>query len=151
MRSSRVTLLVIHFSLAAPISLIALIAPAPSRCQGTPWYTIPLPIPNGFVDASTGTLHFEIPFGSMPQRTGEPIVSKMVYDLNHYSYDTFSQLWMPQGPGWLAIVGDSQGPLNATRQAQIATFRLSSSECNNVEDQINRYDHDERNDQQHLA
>ncbi len=33
-----------------------------SRGQGIPWYALPLPIPGGFVDASTGNLHLEIPW-----------------------------------------------------------------------------------------
>ena len=34
------------------LTLLSLFIPMQSRSQGFPWYTIPLPIPNGFVDAA---------------------------------------------------------------------------------------------------
>jgi len=64
-------------------SLLLCTVPTASA-QGIPWYTIPLPIPNGFVDAATGNLHIEIPIASLPQRNGDPLVANLTYDGNLY-------------------------------------------------------------------
>jgi len=86
---------------AATIAFLPLL----THAQGIPRYTILLPIPNGFVDAQTGNVHLEIPLGSMPQRKGDPIVSKMVYDTTTYTY--LFGLWNANGLGWQSIVGSS--------------------------------------------
>jgi hypothetical protein len=39
---------------------------------GTPPFTTVVPVQLGFVDASNGDLHLEIPLGSYPQRHGPP-------------------------------------------------------------------------------
>ncbi len=93
------------------VALILVFLPASNRGQGVPWYTIPLPIPNGFVDVVTGNVHIEIPPGSMPQRNGDPIVSKITYDTTSYTY-SFG-LWNANGPGWRSAVGSSHTVLNA--------------------------------------
>jgi hypothetical protein len=59
-------------------ALILMLFPILGHGQGIPWYTIPLPIPNGFVHAMTGNVHLEIPLGSVPQRNGDPLVSKVI-------------------------------------------------------------------------
>jgi hypothetical protein len=65
------------------VVLILVLSPTLGHRQGIPWCTIPLPIPNGLVDAVSGNVHLEIPLGSMPQRNGDPIVSKLVYDTQY--------------------------------------------------------------------
>src|ERR1700758_3706377 len=47
---------------------------------GIPAHTIQIPVPMGFVSATTGQLHLEIPLRSRPQRNGDPIVEKWIYD-----------------------------------------------------------------------
>jgi RHS repeat-associated protein len=86
------------------------LAPTLCHAQGIPWYTIPLPVPNGFVDVVTGNVHLEIPLGSMPQRNGDPIVSKIAYDTTSYNY-SFG-LWNANGPGWWSAVGSSHAIQN---------------------------------------
>jgi len=84
-----------------------LFAPILARGQGVPWYTIPLPIPNGFVDASTGNLHLEIPLGppAQPARDGDPVVIKVVYDSNNASFSDLINNYV--GTTWTAIGGNS--------------------------------------------
>jgi len=87
-------------------ALTFVLLPVSNRGQGVPWYTIPLPVPNGFVDVVTGNVHLEIPLGSMPQRNGDPIVSKMIYDTTSYTY---TSNWFPSTPGhgWQPNTGSS--------------------------------------------
>jgi hypothetical protein len=93
------------------IASILVLVPVSIHAQGVPWYTIPLPIPNGFVDVVTGNVHLEIPLGSIPQRNGDPIVSNITYDTTSYTY-SFG-LWNANGPGWRSAVGSSHAVLNA--------------------------------------
>jgi hypothetical protein len=71
--------------------LVALI-PGAASGQGIPWYTIPLPIPNGLVDAATGNVHLEIPLGPKPEpaRNGDPAVNSLVYDSNNNTWNPFA-------------------------------------------------------------
>jgi RHS repeat-associated protein len=92
-------------------ALILLLVPPSNPSQGIPWYTIPLPIPNGFVDAVSGNVHLEIPLGSTPQRNGDPIVSKLVYDTAYYTALVINQTayWNGYGAGWGGLLGNSHG------------------------------------------
>jgi hypothetical protein len=47
---------------------------------GTPTFTTALPAELGFVDASNGNLHLEIPITSPPQRGPLVLGSKLAYD-----------------------------------------------------------------------
>src|SRR5262245_28094350 len=47
--------------------------------MGQPTFTVAEPVPMGFVNVANGNLHIEIPFASIPQRGGQPLVAKMVY------------------------------------------------------------------------
>jgi RHS repeat-associated protein len=87
---SRARLVSLFVQSLAITSFLIFTAPTISA-QGIPWYTIPLPIPNGFVDASTGNLHLEIPLGPHePARNGDPIVNKIVYDSNTYFWNAMN-------------------------------------------------------------
>ena len=61
---------------------------------GTPSFTTPYPAEMGMVDAASGKLHMEIPFGSYPQRGRESMTWKLAYD---------SLFWAPQqvGNNWV--------------------------------------------------
>lgn len=86
---------------------VPVLAPSPGACQGIPWYTIPLPVPHGLVDAATGNLHLEIPLGAMPQRNADPIISKMIYNTTYYYYAQSANTWIQSGSNWYGIAGNS--------------------------------------------
>jgi RHS repeat-associated protein len=69
-----------------------------STSTGTPSFSLPYPVEMGIVDAATGNLHLEIPFGSFPQRGLGTVNVKLVYD---------SHIWKPQPSGsslaWVAV------------------------------------------------
>lgn len=86
--------------------LVSTPLPCLSQSQGVPWYTIPLPVPGGFVDAATGNLHLEIPIASVPERNGDPLVSKLIYDTPLYAYN-YNISGFSGGPGWRVFTGTS--------------------------------------------
>src|SRR4051794_36859167 len=53
---------------------------APVSIEGIPPHTAQIPVPLGFVNATNGHLHLEIPIASFPERNGDPLVAKLVYD-----------------------------------------------------------------------
>jgi hypothetical protein len=81
-------LLKLTFRVFAAASLLVL-SPSLCRAQGVPWYTIPLPIPNGFVDLATGNVHLEFRLGPPPARSrnGELTGSKITWDWTLYAYN----------------------------------------------------------------
>jgi YD repeat-containing protein len=82
------------------VAILGLSNPARAQIttdQGIPAYAIQLPVPLGFVSATTGKLHLEIPLRARPQRNGDPIVEKLVYD---------SVPWL-SGASWIQSYGDS--------------------------------------------
>ncbi len=87
--------------------MLITLTPVSSRgqSQGFPWYTIPLPIPGGFVDAASGNIHIEIPIGAVQQRNGDPVVANIVYDSTQYVYNFNISGFTPTGPGWRTIAG----------------------------------------------
>jgi RHS repeat-associated protein len=70
---------------------------------GVPSFATPYPAEMGTVDASTGSLHLEIPLGSFPQRGGAaPLVPKLLYDSNIWKavpVDGVSAVWNPNAGG----------------------------------------------------
>lgn len=60
--------------------------------------TVSYPAEMGFVDASNGNLHLEIPLGSFPQRGGSaPLIPKLIYDSHIWTViaDGTSYVWAP--------------------------------------------------------
>lgn len=88
----------------------------PAYGQGAPWYTIPLPVPGGFVDAVTGNVHLEIPLTSISERNGDPLIVKGMFDSTYYTYNNgFGTV----GPGWQVFTGNTHvgtGWFNDTTQ-----------------------------------
>jgi YD repeat-containing protein len=74
---------------------------------GIPVHTIQIPVPMGFVSATTGKLHLEIPLRSTPQRNRDSILEKWVYD--------------PAIGGWFAHIGNSH--------SGTGSFQSSSQNC----------------------
>lgn len=72
--------------------------------EGTPDHTVAIPVPMGFVSATTGHLHLEIPIASIPQRGSDPIVTKFIYDTNRFNYAlgpcAGNAMWCAMGSGW---------------------------------------------------
>lgn len=97
-------LLARRFSGIFIVASVLVLAPTSSQGQGIPWHTIPLPVPGGFVDVLTGNVHLEIVLRSVPQRSGDPIVSKILYDHAQYIYQ-FGR-WEKSGPGWRHLSGN---------------------------------------------
>src|ERR1700724_2235742 len=50
------------------------------QSSGVPAFTTKLPIENGWIDASNGRLHLEIPLGSFPERVLPPYNIVLMYD-----------------------------------------------------------------------
>lgn len=61
-----------------------------------PW-SVPLPVPGGYVDAANGNLHMEIPIASIAERGRVPYVAKLVYDSHIWQQVTTSGAtsWQP--------------------------------------------------------
>lgn len=60
---------------------------------GVPNFTTQLPVEHGWVDASNGRLHLEIPLGSLPQRAGKSDNVVLMYDSNIWTIS--SNAWQP--------------------------------------------------------
>jgi RHS repeat-associated protein len=60
---------------------------------GSPKFSTKIPVENGYIDASNGRLHLEIPLGSLPQRGLRPDNIVLMYDSNIWSAATNS--WQP--------------------------------------------------------
>jgi RHS repeat-associated protein len=80
---------------------------------GTPAFSAPDSTTFGFVDASNGNLHLEIPLGSYPQRgTDQPLRALFVYDANKLWTATFTgsgEAWTPDlYGGWGGLQGGPQ-------------------------------------------
>jgi len=73
-------------SLVALTLLFASAVFAQYGLEGVPPYTVQIPVPHGFISATTGHLHLEIPIASIPERNGDPLFAKMVYDSNSFTY-----------------------------------------------------------------
>jgi hypothetical protein len=87
---------------------------------GVPSFSKTVPVENGFIDASNGRLHLEMPLGVFPQRGGHQLKYSLMYDssiwlpyLDQY-YGTYS--WQPSninydGNGW-RLVTSVYGDIN---------------------------------------
>jgi len=74
-------------------------------------WTAPLPTPRGFVDASNGNLHIEIPIASIPERGHIPYAASLVYDSHIWQKST---TWQPTNVGgswggWRLMASDGTG------------------------------------------
>jgi hypothetical protein len=67
----------------------------------------------GFVNASNGNLHMEIPMASFPQRAGKPLTFNLVYDSRIW-YLNSGTTWDPKGGGWGFINSAGIGTPNWT-------------------------------------
>ena len=102
-----------------------------SQGTGAPTYTSAEPVELGFVDASNGNLHMEIPMASFPQRGGKPITYKLVYDSRIW-YLQSGTTWDPNATaypwgGWRFIDSAGVGAANWT------VYTVKS--CQNGQDQ----------------
>jgi hypothetical protein len=121
---SRAPLVSLFVQSLAIASLLIFTAPTVSA-QGVPWYTIPLPIPNGFVDVATGNVHLEIPLASIPERNGDPLVAKVIWDSSSWTWAGEGNAFGLAGPGWLVFTGNSH-----VGQGSVSTTSSSCSEYN---------------------
>jgi RHS repeat-associated protein len=82
------------------------------QSSGVPAFTTKLPIENGWIDASNGRLHLEIPLGSFPQRGLPPYNIVLMYDSNIWTHAGTSS-WQPTNAstGWRAVSSGS-GSIN---------------------------------------
>ena len=68
------------------------------------------------MDAATGNVHLEIPLASIPERNGDPLVSKAIFDSSAWGYNGG---WGPLGPGWQVFTGNTHsgsGSYNSSYQ-----------------------------------
>lgn len=69
---------------------------------GTPSFSAPGPVENGFVENANGSLYLEFPLGSFPQRgSKKPLNIRFVYDSNIWQVigSGTSLQWVPMNPG----------------------------------------------------
>lgn len=80
---------------------------------GKPDFAVVLPLEHGHYDASNGSLHLDIPLGSIPQRAGKAAQVKLTYDSKLYSWGYFpyagGYTWQPNNVhgsegGWKVVV-----------------------------------------------
>ncbi len=64
------------------------------QSTGVPSFTTQIPVENGWIDASNGRLHLEIPLGSFPQRAGRTDNVALVYDSNIWTHAGTTS-WQP--------------------------------------------------------
>jgi YD repeat-containing protein len=99
---------------------------------GSPTFSTKIPIENGYIDASNGRLHLEVPMGSYPQRGGRAYNVSLIYDSNIWS-STYG--WQPTnvetpgcGNSWSGwrLVTSSSGCVRYTE--------IDTGYCNGVQD-----------------
>jgi hypothetical protein len=73
--------------------------------NGVPPYTVQIPVPLGFISATTGHPHQEIPIASIPERNGDPLIVKLVFEGSRYYYTLDG--WLGSG-GWSLAIGTSK-------------------------------------------
>jgi RHS repeat-associated protein len=91
-------ILVVFFAAVASLFCVApLSAQAYFQQFGNNPSTAPLPVPGGYMDASNGNLHIEIPIASIAERGHVPYVAKLVYDSHIWQQVTGSGSlsWQP--------------------------------------------------------
>lgn len=76
-------------------------------------WTVPLPVERGYVDASNGNLHIEIPIASIPERGHIPYTASLVYD-SHIWNTVGGTTWQPTNVpgtwgGWRLKTSDETG------------------------------------------
>src|ERR1051325_3338367 len=90
----------------------------------------PYPAEMGVVDAASGNLHLEIPLGSFPQRGGNALVPKLLYDSHIWTFPTdgSTKEWTTQG----ALFGLAYGTWGFSEggSAGIKYMKASGSGCN---------------------
>lgn len=88
------------FILATLISPLVSVAQTPFSITGVPPYAVQIPVPLGFISATTGRLHLEIPIASIPERNGEPLIAKLVFDGTNPNFNQASA-----ASGWALVTG----------------------------------------------
>jgi len=84
---------------------VATLAQSNYVAVGIPQNSATIPIPLGFVDPLSGQVHLEIPYASIPQRNGAPLIAKYIYDSTYYvPYPSSPSQF---GPGWQLVWGPS--------------------------------------------
>lgn len=101
------------------------------QSYGSGTFSIPLPVENGFIDASNGRLHLEIPLGSYSQRGGHVDKVSLMYD---------SEIWVETypGPSWQPTnvtvsngTGNSMGGWRLVTSGDVGNFSYGRS-CGRV-------------------
>jgi RHS repeat-associated protein len=85
---------------------------------GSPSFSTKIPIEHGYIDASNGRLHLEIPMGSYPQRAGRQASITLMYDSNIWT-NAGGSSWYPNNVagywgGWRIAGSQSGGTVNYT-------------------------------------
>src|SRR5216684_7764262 len=109
---------VAHRTLAILFLLLASVATLAQN--GIPPNTTMVPVPLGFVNPLTGHLHLEIPISSIPERNGDPLITKLVYD---------STLYLQNGNGYFGSPGGGINTIFGTSKHGITQFDTTTSAC----------------------
>ena len=112
-----------HLLLAVCFTLLAASSAwGQSTNEGIPEHTVAVPVPLGFVSATTGHLRLEIPIASIPQRNSDPLIAKLVYDSQRFTYGLNGNAgWLNLGSGWGVIIG--------TAHSGTASYDSTHSSC----------------------
>jgi RHS repeat-associated protein len=89
---------------------------------GSPSFSTKIPIEHGYIDASNGRLHLEIPMGLYPQRAGRQVSITLMYDSNIWT-NAGGSSWYPYNVagnwgGWRIVDSRSGGTVNYTQIGQ---------------------------------
>src|SRR5207249_3031848 len=93
---------------------------------GSPTFSTPSPVEQGFVNLANGNLHIEIPLGSFPQRGRIAYTAKLVYDSRIWQpvFNGTSTVWQPtnvvnsQG-GWRFVTTADKGTTSSTAEQDL--------------------------------
>ncbi|HTV57679.1 MAG TPA: RHS repeat-associated core domain-containing protein [Verrucomicrobiae bacterium] len=95
-----------------------------------PW-SVPLPVPDGYVDAANGNLHVDIPLVSMPERGRIPFLAKLSYDSHIWQQVSSSggSSWQPTNVPALPTVWGGWRLITTAGTGSGVTYTIGSGVC----------------------
>ncbi len=94
-------------------------------------WTVPVPVRDGYVDASNGNLHLQTPLASIPERGHVPYTAALVYDSHIWQEvgSSGSISWQPTNVpgswgGWRLATSDGTGSVSYTTETKQVVCRI---------------------------
>jgi len=119
------------------LAFIVLTCPGATSAQsyyygfGTYPWSVPVPVPGGYMDATNGNLHIEIPIASIAERGHVPFVAKLVYDSHIWQQVTTSGTtsWQPTNVPSLPTTWGGWRLITSAGTGSGVTFTVGSGTC----------------------